>query len=333
MLFYDAMRFDILLTSKSYFFEGQPFSFPRRRLYQALSLPEVVRAMPVYHNIGRWLNAEARLARDVFVVGFNPSDPVFNVDHIERQTAVLRYSDIILVDVATKSEFGPIVPGRRVEIEQRAVTIGGVYDFGTRSRIDRPGVILTSDLNFVRIFKQQQLSEINLGLVLLNPGADQNEVAARLRSILPPDTRVFTRKELAIHETAHWVRLTSIGLIFGFGTIIAVVVGSVLLNQTLTSQVRRNLPQYATLKAMGYSDHYLVGIVVVLGTIMVMISYVPAVVTSILIYSVIRRITSLPAEMTIPRLIGVLSIALTMSVGSALLSLRTMRRADPADLF
>lgn len=87
MLFYDAMRFDILLTSKSYVFEGQPFSFPRRRLYQALSLPGVVRAMPVYHNIGRWLNAEARLARDVFVVGFNPSDPVFNVDDIQRQTA------------------------------------------------------------------------------------------------------------------------------------------------------------------------------------------------------------------------------------------------------
>ncbi len=84
---------------------------------------------------------------------------------------------------------------------------------------------------------------------------------------------------------------------------------------------------------MGYSDHYLVGIVVVLATIMVMISYVPALVTSILIYVVIRRITSLPAEMTIPRLIGVLSIAWAMSVASALLSLRAMRRADPADLF
>jgi putative ABC transport system permease protein len=194
-------------------------------------------------------------------------------------------------------------------------------------------VILTSDLNFVRIFKQQQLNEINLGLVLLNSGADQNEVAARLRSILPPDTRVFTRNELVPHETGYWVQLTSIGLIFGFGTIIAVVVGSVLLNQTLTAQVTRNLPQYATLKAMGYSDHYLVGIVLVLGTIMVMISYVPAVATSILIYSLIRRISSLPTEMTIPRLIGVLSIALTMSVASALLSLRALRRADPADLF
>ena len=159
------------------------------------------------------------------------------------------------------------------------------------------------------------------------------EIAARLQSILPRDTRVFSRNELALHETGYWVQLTSIGLIFGFGTIIAVVVGSVILNQTLTAQITRNLAQYATLKAMGYSDHHLVGIVVVLATIMVMISYVPALVTSILIYVVIRRITSLPAEMTIPRLIGVLSIAWAMSVASALLSLRAMRRADPADLF
>jgi hypothetical protein len=93
-MFYDAMRFDILLTSKSYVFEGQPFSFPRRRLYQALSLPEVIRAMPVYHNIGIWLNAEARLARDVFVVGFNPSDPVFDINDIERQTAATLPRDL-----------------------------------------------------------------------------------------------------------------------------------------------------------------------------------------------------------------------------------------------
>ncbi len=103
-------------------------------------------------------------------------------------------------------------------------------------------MIITSDLNFVRIFRQQQLNEINLGLVLLNSGTDPNEVAERLQIILPSDTRVFTRNEVALHETGYWVQLTSIGLIFGFGTIIAVVVGSVILNQTLTAQIARNLP-------------------------------------------------------------------------------------------
>ncbi len=81
---------------------------------------------------------------------------------------------------------------------------------------------------------------------------------------------------------------------------------------------------------MGYTESYLLGIVVVLATIMVMISYVPAVLMSILIYGLIRRITSLAAEMTIPRLIGVLSIAWTMSMACALLSLRALRKADPA---
>jgi putative ABC transport system permease protein len=331
LLFYNAMRFDLMLTSSAYVFQAQSSNFPRRRLSQALALPEIARANALYHNSGRWLNDHASLARDVFVMGINPGDAVFNVPEIERQANNLRRPDTILVDVASRPEFGTLQPGRQIEIEQRSVEIAGIFHLGTG--FVGLGVAVTSDLNYSRMFPGQSLSDVNLGLLTLKPGADPDETAERLRKMLPADTQVFTRKELSDYETDHWATSTSTGLIFGFGVIVAVIVGLVILNQTLSAQITRQLAQYATLKAMGYTDRHLGGIVVTLATIMTTISYIPAVVLSIGIYWIVRRATLLPIEMTPARMAGVLTIAWGMSAMSALFALRVLRRADPVELF
>jgi putative ABC transport system permease protein len=329
-LLYDAMHFDLMITSRAYVFEAQPASFPRRRLYQALSLPEVAHAAALYHASGRWLNDEAGVVRDVFVIGFDPSDMVFDVPEIERQRKILRLPDSVLVDASSRPELGTIQPGRQIEIEQHKVTIEGVYHLGTG--FVGLGVATTSDLNFVRMFPKQSSSEVNLGLLTLKAGADPDLVAQRLRKMLPADSQVFTRDELMNHEANHWVTQTSTGLIFGFGVVVAVVVGLLILNQTLSTQIRRQLPQYATLKAIGYTDGYLGGIVVVLAMLMSTIGYVWAAVLATLVYWVLQRVTLLPIEMTAARMMMVLAIAWGMSVLSALLALRVLSRADPVDL-
>ena len=75
----------------------------------------------------------------------------------------------------------------------------------------------------------------------IRPGADPDRVAEQLRRILPADTRLFTRAELTDHEVNHWVNRTSTGLVFGFGVVIAFIVGLIILYQTLVTQVTRNL--------------------------------------------------------------------------------------------
>jgi len=332
LLFFNSMRFDLMLTSSAYVSQSQSSTFPRRRLYQALGLPEVTGASPLYQASGRWLNTEDELARDVFVIGFNPDEPVFNLPDIERQREILRQPDTILVDQASRPEFGRLDVGRQIEIEQRQVTIGGLYSLGTG--FVGLGVAVTSDLNFTRMFPNQGgLSDISLGLLNLKTGANSSTVAERLRAILPPDTRVFTRDELMNFEAEHWVSSTSTGLIFGFGLAVAVVVGLVILNQTLTTQITRQLPQYATLKAMGYTDGRLTGIVVTLATLMATLAFVPAALLAVVIYRAVHGMTQLPIEMTPARVIGVLAVTWAIMAGSALLSLRVLRRADPVDLF
>lgn len=331
LLFYEAMRFDVMLTSSSYVFQGQAANFPRRRLFQALALPEVANASAVYQDNAMWLNDDAGLARDIFVMAFDPGRTVFDVPEIARQIDVVQRQDTILVDTASRPELGALYPGRRIEIGKRNLTVGGVYRFG--AGFVGLGVAITSETNFLRMFPSRALSQVNLGLLTLKDGADAGAVAEVLRRMLPADTRVFTREELAAHETAHWVRRTSTGLIFGFGTVVAFVVGLVILNQMLSTQVTLQLPQYATLKAMGYTDGSLGGLVATLAIMMTTISYVPAVLLATVFYWIIREVTPLPVEMTALRMVAVLAIAWGMSALSVLLALRVLRRAEPVELF
>jgi putative ABC transport system permease protein len=331
MTIYDKLRFDIMLASSAYFFQGQSFDFPRRRLFQATALPEVAAAAPLYQGNAPWFNKASVLRRDVFVMGFNLNDRVFDVADIDRQIDALKRPDTVLVDQTTRPMFGAVAAGGHVEIGDRAVEIAGTYGLGTG--FIGLGVVTTSDLNFIRIFPNRTLGEVNLGLVTLRPGADPDHVAASLRAMLPPDTRVFTRAELARHEIAHWVTATSTGIVFGFGVVVSVIVGTVILYQTLSTQIRHQLPQYAALKAIGYRDRYLGDVVVILALIMAAIAYVLAVACTFVIYHVVRSATNLPVTMTGARLVTVLLVTLTMSAGSALLAVRSLRRANPVDLF
>ncbi len=331
MRIYDRLRFDLLMTSGAYDFQGRSYDFPRARLYLAMSLPEVELARPFYQSAASWLNPEGRLRRDVFVMGFAPQDHLFNVDEIEHQADVMGRPNTVLVDRATLPMFGPQTPGRLVEIGEHAFEIGGQYTLGTG--FIGLGVVVTSDVNFERMFPTHSLAAVNLGLIKLKPGSNPDRVALRLRELLPADTRVFTRPEIEANEVQHWSTRTATGIIFGFGVIVSVVAGMVILYQTLATQVIRQLPQYATLKAIGYTDAYVRNIVVALSLIMASAAFAPAVVASIAIYERVRTTARLPIEMTGARVLGVLLLALAMSAASALFAVRILRRADPADLF
>jgi putative ABC transport system permease protein len=331
MTVYDKMSFDIMLTSSSYVFQGQSYDFPRQRIYQALALPEVESVAPVYQDSAQWYDEQDGWRRDVFVMGFRLRDHVFDDADVNRKIDILQQPDTVLVDSASYPIFGSITPGRVTEIGDRTVTIGGRYVLGIGFL--GLGVVLASDQNFIRMFPNRTLAAINLGLVRLKPGADPDRVAAELRGIMPADTRVFTRAELASHEAGYWMIRTSTGAVFGFGALVAIIVGAVILYQTLSTQVARQLPQYATLKAMGYSDRYLGGIVVSLAMLMAGIAFIPAIAASIGVYRLIHNATALPVQMTQVRLVMVLAITLFMAAGSALYAVRGVRRADPVDLF
>lgn len=331
MLVYDRLEFDIVLAANDYVFQIQSGEFPRRRLPQARSVDGVASAAPLYQGGAMWLTPEQHLRRRVFVMAFDLADEVFAVPEIEQQRHLLYAPDTVLQDQASRPAFGPGVPGRRIEINGREMTVVGKYRLGTG--FVGLGVVVVSDQNFLRIFPKQQLDQVSLGLVRVRPGRTPAEVAERLRAVLPHDTQVMTRAELTAREIEHWTTRTSTGIVWGVGLVISFVVGAVILFQTLASQVRRYLPEYAVLKAMGYTNHYLGSLVVLQALILSSIAFVPALGLSLMLYDVTGEATTLPIIITGERVALVLLAALAMAAATAVLALRGLRRADPVELF
>ena len=331
MLLYDRTRFDLLIASTSYEYQVQPGEFPLSRLDRAKTAPEVALAAPLYFGSAKWRSGEDGKAPDVFVIGLDPRDRIFASADINLQLSVLDRTNTVLVDSMTRSMFGPLTTGRTVEIDDDKVKIGGNYVLGTGFM--GLGVILVSAQNFVHLFPYRQLDQINLGLIQLKPGVDPDHAAASLRALLGGDTRIFTRPELESHETAYWTTRTSVGLLFGSGLIISFIVGVMVVYQILATQVSRQLPQFATLKAVGYGDRFLNGTVIIMALLIVLAGFFPALAAALGVYAVIREETLLPVEMSGTRIAAVFVATLAMAAASALLSMSSLRRADPADLF
>jgi putative ABC transport system permease protein len=331
LLLYDNMRFDLLLTSDQYEYQAQPGVFPLSVLDRVRSSRDVADATPIYFGFAKWKSGEGDLWPDIFVIGFDPASDVFIPDSINGQAAVLNRFDTVLVDSATRSMFGPLDTGRVVEIGDRKVTIGGQYELGTGFM--GLGVALASTANFARLFPQRGSAIVNLGAIRLKPGVDAGHAASDLQKLAGAGTKIFTRQQLDAEETAYWTTRTSVGIIFGSGLLISLVVGVMIVYQIVSTQVGRQLPQFATLKAIGYRDRALAATVSAMSLLIVIAGFIPAVAAAMGLYTLIRQQTLLPVMMSEMRLLAVFAAALGMAVVSALLAVRVLRRADPADVF
>ncbi len=331
LLIYDHMRFDLLVCSNKYVFQSGSGQFPRARLEAAMTVAEVAQASPFYLGTAKWQDTGGGLKLDIAVIGIDPRSGIFAVPDIERQLPALETPDTVLVDSTTRPLFGPLTAGRVVELAGRRVAIGGQYVLGTG--VLGLGIALASEANFFRLFPDRPPDTVNLGLVSLKPGADPERAAQALRAVLPADTQVFTRSGLVAQEVAYWTTRTGTGIIFGSGLVVSFVVGIMVLYQTLATQITRQLPQFATLKAIGYTNRYLNGVVLVESFLIMAVAFLPALGAALLVYKVVRSETLLPLRLGLAELGTVFAITLVMAAASAFLSLSGLRRADPAEIF
>ncbi len=338
--YHEALNYDVALlahqTQVIVFAKG----FSRRRLVQVRGMEGVASASALYLGLAPWQNPVAPgQPRSIFVVGFDPSDEAFNLPGIEAQREQLKLPDVALYDALSRPEFGPVPDllrergDRQVETEvaDRTIEIAGLFRLGTSFGIDAG--LVTSDINFLRILPMRSRDQINLGLVRVEPGADVAAVRDAIDARLPQDVRVLTRPQYIEFEMGYWSHHTPIGYVFGFGVIMGLTVGSIIVYQILFSDVSDHLKEYATLKAMGYSNGFLFRVVLSEAIILAGMGFVPGLLASILIYENAGEATRLPLEMT-PRLaLSVFGMTAGMCTAAGFLALRKIRSADPAEIF
>jgi len=316
---------------------SSPRRFPRRRLYQALGFPGVASVSPLYVDLVRWRNPETGRTRNLFVFGIDPTKPSLAVPEIVAQQNLLRYPDVALFDELSRPEFGPVPALFRAhgavvtEANQHELAVRGLFQLGTSFGID--GSLVTSETNLFRLVPNRNPGSLSVGLVQVAPGADVEAVRSALAAALPPDVEVVTKPEYMTREVRFWATSTPIGYVFTFGVVMGVVVGGIIVYQILFADIADHLAEYATLKAMGYADRYLAGVVIVEALILAVLGFVPGLGASLWLYRLTSAATNLPMQLEPPRAALVLGLTVAMCCVSGLVAMRKLRTVDPAEVF
>ena len=143
----------------------------------------------------------------------------------------------------------------------------------------------------------------------------------------------MTKADFVQRETNYWNSATPIGYIFAFGAIMGFVVGAIIVYQILFADVSEHLNEYATLRAMGYANRFISGIVIQQAVILGVLGFIPGLVAVHWLCGKAAAATNLPLYITQDRATTVFIMTLAMCAISALLALRKVRRLDPADVF
>ena len=323
-----------LINEKTQFLGSDTFDKPQ--LYRAAAVPGVVSARPFYYNSASWVNPGNLKATSVTVIAMNPAQPVMTLPAVNQQMALLEQSDRMLFDTKSLPSLGSIAAefaagaDRPIEVQGRKMRVNGTFAMG--SNIFKRGHIVISDVNYLRLFGTEQANQLQAGVLKLAPGADLPAVMAELERTLPKEIKALSHGDLIALEESYWAKEPA-GIIFDFGTIMGFVVGVVIVYQVLYSDVNDHLSEYATLKAIGYSDGQLLLVVFQEAAILAVLGFMPGLLSALGLYSLLSNLTGVAVLMRLGVGVQVFSMTLAMGVLSAAIAVRKLRSADPADVF
>lgn len=357
----EKLRCDLVLVSPNRQAVAQAETFRRERLDQVRQVAGVREVYPLYlDNSFSFLRdtnpdpAARTPTRGVRAIGLDVSAHLLDVPELEPRSetaARLQTPGTALYDRRTKmdperpgqSVYGPLAEGVESDLSGKSIRLVGSVELGTDFTAD--GTLVMSDQTFLDALRRSPLSagsaeaNVDLGLVRLAPGADVNKVKDDIRAAVTagtggdPDVEVFTVGELADRERTFWLNNTPIGFAFGFGTFMGFAVGVVICYQILSGDVTDHLPQYATLKAIGYGNGYLAWVVLQESLILAVLGFLVGWAASVGAYQALSATTGLPLRMTPDRVGWVFAATVLMCAASGLIALVALFRADPADVF
>jgi putative ABC transport system permease protein len=316
-------------------FRAEPL--PRVRAFQALSIPGVKQVVPIYLTQLMWRNPTTGTHRTVQIIAFNTESGAVGIDGLAPLANALKREDTVAFDALSRPEFGDIVGllARdgivRAQLGNHMVEVVGTVKLGASFTAD--GSVVMNENTLTRVLPEMRLSDASVVALQLKSGADLQLIRSELAKSLPHDVDVTTRAELMRREQLYWDAATPIGVIFLFGTLMGLMVGTVIVYQILFTDVANHLREYATLKAIGFSNLYLSKVVIGEACILGCLGFFPGLVVSLLLYRVAGNAAYLNLTLTRERGVAVFLMIVGMCVAAGLLALRKLRHADPAEIF
>lgn len=337
---------DIVVMSNLSSTALQPVPFSSRLLYQALALKAVESVAPLSITSTQWYDRDQSLYRiRVNVIGISLDVPTLNLPGVQENFQKLSQPGFSLFDRNARNEFNPITQGFLQEGEAVAAVraggdsslkelrVVGLFELGVNNAYD--ATFLTSPTTFSQLFSREPTS-IDVGLIRLKPGNNTqsiNDVVDRLKGYLPANIKVVSKTDLIDQERVFHENNSPIGFIFRFILIMAVVVSIFILYQILYVKVTHNLGNYATLKALGFSQASLIVVVLEEAIILGIAGFIPGILASSIAYRYLIDATKIVIKLTPISSLTVFSLVCFICLFSAMLSMFKLKDADPVDVF
>jgi putative ABC transport system permease protein len=247
---------------------------------------------------------------------------------IEGDASGLGARDAVIVDKSYLSDLGLNGVGDTAQIGASRVRVTGMTE-GIRSFTTTPYVFTT--LNRSRTLLEMPAEKVTYVLVKLEPGADAEAVRAELRTKVP-DNEVLTKAEFHDRSLNHWLFATGAGVALIGGAILGLVVGTVIVAQTLYSSTKDHLNEFATLRALGSSSGYIHRVILAQAALSAVLGYALGMIVAMTVVYMSEQ-TPLPIIMTPGLAALLLGLAVAMCTISALAAIGKVMRIDPAVVF
>jgi putative ABC transport system permease protein len=329
---------DIVLISPTARALEQPGTLPRRKLIQALGIQGVADATGFYIGSASIVKPGTVLKGQVTVLGVSPDFKAFKDDEVMELQTKLRRLGTVLFDRGSRGDYSiyysELASGQEpvAQIGGKNAPIVGTYHLGATFGAD--GTIIVSDDTFRHLVKNGEPGSINVGLIQITPGSNPADVAKRISEKLgTADVSAMTMDEF-ITKSRDFLRKDSpIAYIFSFGVVIGLFVGTIIVVQILSTDVQDHLPEYATFKALGFSDMRLLSVVYEQSVILTVLGFLPGYLLSLALYQIVKMGVAMPIQMPLDRVLLVFALTAIMCAISGTIAMRRLRSADPAEVF
>ncbi len=334
---YQLFRADIILASADSNTLTDGSNIARQRMFQAFAVPGVVDGLALYLANLEWQRADGS-SSTLQTFGVDSDAKAFLAPHIAQNFDELILEDTVLIDKLARGvpegELDAISSSDPYVFEVSNRTLRAVATLEIGGGFNADGTLVASDQTFLRLFGSRSAAAPNRILLKVADGVDPAIVVARLQSVFSPDiVTVSTYEDAAAADLRYQTIERPTGIIFGFGVLMGVLVGIVIVYQILSSDVSDHLREYATFKAMGYGQPFFLGIVFEEAIVLALFGFVPGIVVSLGLYEVLSGATGLPVAMDFARAVSVFLGTLLACALSGMIATRRLAGADPADLF
>ncbi len=296
--------------------------------YAALSRPGVASAIDLGVQTMGWKRADGA-QQVVVVVGTDPSDQGLAAWNLIEGTANDIYKpNGIIADKAYLADLQLKAIGESGEINGQRVVLVGITDH-IRSFTTLP--YLFTSLNRARILMQAGPNQSGFVMIKLKPDTNPEAVRADLQKSIR-DVDVLTNEEFRDRSIHHWLFATGAGAALIAGAVLGLIVGVVVVAQTLYASTKDHLNEFATLRALGASSGYIIKVILVQAVLSAVIGYAIGMIEALVIIWATRD-TQLTILLTPWLAFALFLITLAMCVFSAISAIVKVTRIDPAMVF